>query len=288
MEQGKDQKLRISQVKRRVQKVSIHMLLILVGLFFLFPLVWMFLTALKSPQDMVDATQFFPSTPVWENFKTALTRFPFLRYSANSIFITLVCIIGTVFSSSLAAYSFAKLKWPGKDVLFVIMLALMMIPAQVIQIPMFAMYANLKLLNTYIPLTVPCFFGVGGSMYIFLLRQFFQGIPKELSESGRIDGAGYFKIFWKLVLPLAKPAILTVSLFTFMFTWNDFFAPLIYVTDTDKLTLAVGLRTFQSQFSAQYNLMMAAALVAMIPTVIIFFLAQKQFIEGITFSGIKG
>lgn len=284
----KEKKLRSSKKKRILQKIVIHVVLFVMGLFFLFPLVWMFITALKSPHDMVNMNSFFPKELMWSNFKTALTRIPFIRYFGNSMFITVSCIVGTIFSSSLAAYAFAKLKWPGKGPLFVVMLALMMIPAQVIQIPMFVMYSKMNLLNTYIPLILPCFFGVGCSMYIFLLRQFFQGVPKEIGESGRIDGAGYFRIFWSLVLPLAKPAMLTVGLFTFMFTWNDFFAPLIYVTDPKKLTLAVGLRTFQTQYSAQYNLMMAAALVAMIPTVLLFFLAQKKFIEGITFSGIKG
>lgn len=288
MSKIKKEKLRSVKKTRLLQKIVIHAVLLLLGLFFLFPLIWMLITALKSPNDMVNVNRFFPSEMMWSNFKTALTRIPFLRYFGNSLFITAVCILGTTFSSSFAAYAFAKLKWPGKNVLFIVMIALMMIPAQVLQIPMFVMYSKMNFLNTYIPLTVPCFLGVGCSMYIFLLRQFFQGIPKEISESGRIDGAGYFRVFWSLILPLARPAMMTVALFTFMFTWNDFFAPLIYVTDPKKLTLAVGLRTFQTQYSAQYNLMMAAALVAMIPTVVIFFLAQKQFIEGITFSGIKG
>ncbi|MFD1402262.1 carbohydrate ABC transporter permease [Robinsoniella peoriensis] len=271
-----------------IKKIILHIILILLGLFFVFPLVWMILTALKSPADLIDPNKFFPTTPIWGNFKAALTSIPFLQYFKNSVFISAVCVVGSVFSSALTAYAFAKLKWPGKDVLFVIMLSLMMIPSQIILIPMFTMYAKIGLLNTYIPLTVPCFFGVGCSMYIFLLRQFFNGIPKELSESGLIDGAGHFRIFWSLILPLAKPGMITVSLFTFMFTWNDFFGPLIYVTDHTKLTLAVGLRAFQTQYESRYNLMMAAALVAMIPTVLIFFLAQKKFVEGITFSGIKG
>lgn len=284
----KKTKLRSAKRIRLIQKIVLHVVLLLLSVFFIFPLVWMLLTALKSPNDMVNVKQFLPSEWLWGNFVIALQRIPFIRYFANSLLITFLCIIGTLFSSSLAAYAFAKLKWPGKGPLFMIMIALMMIPAQVLQIPMFVMYTKLNLLNTYVPLILPCFFGVGCSMYIFLLRQFFQGIPKEISESGRIDGAGHFRIFWTLVLPLAKPALMTVGLFTFMFTWNDFLNPLIYVTDPKKLTLAVGLRTFQTQYTAQYNYMMAAALIALIPTVVLFFSAQKYFIEGITFSGIKG
>ena len=277
-----------SKHNRILKKTVLYLLLLAVSVFCLFPLLWMVLTSLKTPKDLVDIHSFFPSQWRFANYKDALTAIPFLRYFGNSLFITALSIIGTVISSSLTAYAFSKLKFPGRNVLFIICIALMMIPEQIIMIPMFAMYAKLKLLNTYIPLIVPCFFGFGCSMYIFLLRQFFNGIPKELSESMIVDGAGSFRIFWNLILPLARPAMVTVSLFTFMFTWNDFFKPLIYLTDPHKLTLAVGLRAFQSQFTARYELMMAAAVVAMLPTIIIFFCAQKQFIEGISFSGIKG
>lgn len=281
-------------IRNNIKKLEIlknlltHLVLIASGIFFVFPLIWMIITSLKSPQDLINVKQFLPSKWLWGNYKDALTSIPFFQYFKNTIFITFICMIGSVFSSSLTAYAFSKLRWPGRDTLFIIIIAVMMIPSQVISIPMFAMYAKMGLLNTYIPLTVPSFFGVGCGTYIFLLRQFFNGIPRELTESGVIDGAGHFRIFWSLILPLAKPGLITVLLFTFMFTWNDFFNPLIFITDQTKLTLAIGLRAFQSQYTAHYNLMMAAALVSMIPTIVIFFLAQKQFVEGITFSGIKG
>lgn len=270
------------------KKFLIYVVLITLGLFFVFPLVWMILTSFKSPADLVNPHQFFPSEWRWQNYIRALTAIPFFKYLKNSVIITILCIIGSVGSSTLTGYAFAKLRFPGKNFLFIVCIALMMIPNQIIAIPMFTMYKDLGFLNTYIPLTVPCFFGFGCSMYIFLMRQFFSGIPKEISESGVVDGAGQFRIFWSLVLPLAKPGLITVTLFTFMFTWNDFFSPLIYLTDPDSLTLAIGLRAFQSQYTANYELMMAAAVVAMIPTVVLFFCAQKQFISGITFSGIKG
>jgi multiple sugar transport system permease protein len=153
---------------------------------------------------------------------------------------------------------------------------------------MFIMYSRFNWTNTYLPLVLPAFFGGGQAFNIFLLRQFYRGIPKELTECAVMDGANHFYIFWRIMLPLSKPAILTVGLFTFMSSWNDFFGPLIFLTDPEKFTLALGLRAFQTQYGGQYNLMLAASIIVMLPTIIIFLLAQKQFIEGIKFSGIKG
>ena len=276
--------------KRReiIKKAVLYLVLTVVGLFFFFPLVWMVLTALKSNADLINPKVFFPTELHWENFIEALTTIPFGRYFTNSTIITLSCVVGSVFSSSLAAYAFAKLQFPFKKLLFFIMMGTMMIPTQILMIPMFTMYARMNLLNTYFPLIVPAFLGVGGAMYIFLLRQFFMGLPKALTESAIVDGAGHFRIFIQIILPLSKPALISVALFSFIFTWNDFFAPLIYLTDPAKLTLAIGLRAFQSQYEFKYNLMMAGALVSMLPTLVLFFLAQKHFLEGITFTGIKG
>ncbi len=276
------------KTRQLIKTLVLHTVLILLGVFFIFPLFWMIITSLKSPAEMINPKIFWPSKLVFKNYSDALTAIPFMRYFFNSTIIAFFCVLGTLFSSSLTAYAFAKLRFPGKGILFTVMMALMMIPAQIILIPMFTMYAKMGFLNTYIPLIVPCFFGVGCSMYIFLLRQFFMGIPKELAESGYMDGASQFRIFFSLTLPLAKPGLITVALFTFMFTWNDFFGPLIYLTDKTKMTLAIGLRSFQTQYTSKYNLLMAASLVAMIPTLLMFFFAQKKFIEGITFSGIKG
>jgi multiple sugar transport system permease protein len=248
----------------------------------------MILTALKSNADLVNPDVFFPTALHGENFASALTAIPFMRYFTNSTVITLSCVAGSVFSSSLTAYAFARLRFPFKKVLFFIMMGTMMIPTQIIMIPMFTMYARMNLLNTYVPLIVPAFLGVGGAMYIFLMRQFFMGLPRALTESAIMDGAGHGRIFLHIILPLSRPALITVALFAFIFTWNDFFAPLIYLTDPSKLTLAIGLRAFLSQYEFKYNLMMAGALISMLPTLILFFLAQKQFLEGITFTGIKG
>jgi multiple sugar transport system permease protein len=249
----------------------------------------MLFTALKTPQELLQGTEvFFPTTPQWENFKTAVTAIPFFMYLKNSLLIVVLVMIGTLFSATTAAYAFAKLSWKGRDKWFLVMLATMMIPIQVILIPTYIMYAQIGWLGTRLPLIVPAFFGGGAAFYIFLLRQFYKGIPKELSESAIIDGANHIQIFLKIMLPLTKPAIITVALFTFMATWNDYFGPLIFLSNPDHWTLAIGLRAFQTQFGGRFDLMMAAALLIMLPTLIIFFFAQKSFIEGITFTGIKG
>lgn len=275
--------------REKIKNIIISVVLAIIGIFFFFPFLWMLFTALKTPQELIKGTEvFFPQDPQWENFKIAITVVPFFKYLFNSIFIVVFAVIGTLFSSTLSAYAFARLKWPGRDTLFIVMLATMMIPAQVLLIPTYIMYSKIGWLGTRLPLTVPYFFGGGSAFYIFMLRQFFKGVPKVLSESAIIDGASHWTIFTKIMLPLSKSALITVALFTFMFAWNDYFGPLIYLTDPDHWTLALGLKAFQSQYSGRYDLMMAAAILVMIPTIIIFFFSQKSFIEGITFSGIKG
>jgi ABC-type glycerol-3-phosphate transport system permease component len=275
--------------KRRITNGILHVVLILCSVGFIFPFLWMLFTALKTPQELLlGFEQFFPSDPQWGNFKEAVTMIPFLLYLKNSVIIVGLVVVGTLFSATTTAYAFAKLKWKGKDKWFIIMLATMMIPIQVILIPTYVMYSYIGWLSTRLPLIVPAFFGGGAAFYIFLLRQFFMGVPKELSESAIIDGASHVQIFFKIMLPLSKPALMTVGLFTFMATWNDYFGPLIFLSNPDHWTLAIGLRAFQTRFGGRYDLMMAASILVMLPTLVIFFFAQKSFIEGITFTGIKG
>lgn len=275
--------------RERRKNIILHIVLILCSIAFIFPFLWMLFTALKTPQELLlGFEQFFPTDPQWSNFVDAVTMIPFLLYLKNSLFITTMVVLGTLISSTTAAYAFAKLEWKGKNKWFLLMLATMMIPIQVILIPTYIMYSYMGWLATRLPLIVPAFFGGGAAFYIFLLRQFFMGVPKELSESAIIDGANHFQIFFKIMLPLSKPALLTVALFTFMATWNDYFGPLIFLSDPDHWTLAIGLRSFQTRFGGRYDLMMAASLLIMLPTLILFFTAQKSFIEGITFTGIKG
>ncbi|HAX03333.1 MAG: sugar ABC transporter ATP-binding protein [Tenericutes bacterium GWC2_34_14] len=275
--------------KDLIKKILLHSLLIFLSFGFMFPFLWMLFTALKTPAELLMGTeQFFPKDPQWQNFVTAVQAIPFLMYLKNSLFIVMMVMTGTLFSATTAAYAFAKLNWRGRDKWFIIMLSTMMIPIQVILIPTYIMYAKIGWLGTRLPLIVPAFFGGGSAFYIFLLRQFFKGIPKELSESAIIDGANHFQIFLKIMLPLCKPAIITVALFTFMGTWNDYFGPLIFLSNPDHWTLALGLRAFQMQYGGRFDLMMAAAILIMLPSLIIFFFTQKSFIEGITFTGIKG
>lgn len=275
--------------KDRIKNSILHLVLIALSFMFVFPFLWMLFTALKTPQELLAGTAvFFPSDPQWENFAAALTAIPFFLYLKNSLLIVSLVMLGTLFSATTAAYAFAKLEWKGREKWFLAMLATMMIPIQVILIPTYIMYAQIGWLGTRLPLIVPAFFGGGSAFYIFLLRQFYKGIPKELTESAIIDGANHFQIFWKIMLPLTKPAIITVMLFTFMASWNDYFGPLIFLSNPDHWTLAIGLRAFQTQYGGRFDLMMAAAILIMTPTLIIFFFAQKSFIEGITFTGIKG
>ena len=275
--------------RTRIKNMILHFVLILCSVGFVFPFLWMLFTALKTPQELLlGFQQFFPSDPQWMNFKKAVTMIPFLLYLKNSLIIVILVVVGTLFSATTTAYAFAKLRWKGKDKWFIIMLATLMIPIQVILIPTYIMYSYIGWLSTRLPLIVPAFFGGGAAFYIFLLRQFFMGVPKELSESAIIDGASHIQIFFKIMLPLSKPALMTVGLFTFMATWNDYFGPLIFLSNPDHWTLAIGLRAFQTRFGGRYDLMMAASILIMLPTLIIFFFAQKSFIEGITFTGIKG
>ncbi len=275
--------------KDLIKKILLHLVLITASFGFIFPFLWMLFTALKTPQELLQGTEsFFPKDPQWQNFITAVQSIPFLLYLKNSLIIVITVMTGTLFSATTAAYAFAKLNWKGRDQWFLIMLATMMIPIQVILIPTYIMYAQIGWLGTRLPLIVPAFFGGGAAFYIFLLRQFFKGIPRELSESAIIDGANHFQIFIRIMLPLCKPAIITVALFTFMGVWNDYFGPLIFLSNPDHWTLALGLRAFQLQFGGRFDLMMAAAILIMLPTLVLFFFTQKSFIEGITFTGIKG
>ena len=226
----------------------------------------------------------------WENFKNALTQpgMPFIVFLKNTLTIVFLTVFGATLSAALCAYGFARLRFRGRGPLFILLLATMMIPGQVTMIPVYIMFKELHWINTYLPLIVPAWFG-GGAFSIFLLRQFFQGIPYEMEEAARIDGCGPLSTWWRIILPLSIPALATIAIFTFMGSWNDFMGPLIYVNDTDKFTLALGLNLFKGQYGTDTpHLMMAATLVVLMPVLILFFVAQKQFIQGIVVSGVKG
>lgn len=256
---------------------------------FLFPLFWQLTTSLKTtPDTMRYPPVWLPWPPQFQNYLALADRFPFLLFLRNSVFISAMVIIGTVLSNSLAAYGFARLRMPGRDAIFVVLLSTLMLPGIVTLIPQFLVYHRLHWVNTYYPLIVPAFFG--SALYIFMLRQFFLTIPLELEDAARIDGAAYLRTYAQIILPLAKPALFTVAILTFIGAWNDFFGPLIYLSDTEKYTVAVALRYLQGSVRTrpEHNLLMAGATVSIIPCLVVFLLAQRYFIQGVVVTGVKG
>lgn len=227
----------------------------------------------------------------WQNFPDALNTVPpqthkGLLYLWNTVYITVLSIIGTLFSSSLVAYSFARLKWPGKDIVFAMVLATMMIPGAVTLIPVFLVWRILHGVDTLRPLWVQAFFA--GAFPVFLLRQFFMTIPRDLEDAAKIDGCSYFGIYWRIMLPLIKPALATLTIMTFMGTWNNFMGPLIYISTPEKMPLAYGLQLFSTEAGVEYGMLMAGSTMVMLPVLLIFFFTQRYFIQGITLTGIKG
>lgn len=279
--------MKIQLNRNFLNKTFIYFLLLLFVAFFIIPFLWVLSTSLKSESEVFSLPiKWIPEKLHFENYEEVFKKMPFLIYLKNSVFITVVTIIGTVLSSSLVAYAFGCLKWPGRDFLFMFILATMMLPLQVTMIPIFVLFKEIGWLNTFKPLTIPAFLG-GGAFNIFLLRQFFLSIPKDLLDSARIDGCSELRIYWNIVLPLAKPALATVAILTFMFSWNDFLGPLIYLSDKMKNTLALGLGMFVGQYTTEWTLLMAASVLMMLPMILIFFFFQKYFIQGFTMSGLK-
>ncbi len=271
-----------------ISRALLYTVLVVIGLVFTVPFLWMLSTSLKGNEEI------FTVPPKWipdsfhpENFMAIFHRMPFMRYLGNSVIVTGLTMLGVVASSSLVAYAFACLRWPGRGVLFALLLGTMMLPMQVTMIPIFVLFKDMGWLNTYKPLVVPAFFG-GGAFNIFLLRQFYLGIPREIADAARIDGCSEFRIYWNIMLPLARPALATVAIMTFMFSWNDFLGPLIYLSDKDKGTLALGLSMFVGQYQTEWGLLMAASLLTMLPMILVFFFFQKYIIQGFTMSGVKG
>ena len=276
------------------RKALAHVVLVLLSVLFLTPLLWMLSTSVKPIEEtMTSPPRWIPSHFLWRNYADAIAYHsaelgyvPFLVYARNTVLVTILTVTGAVVSNTLVAYSFARLRWPGRDLFFGVTLATMMVPFPVTMVPTFSLFKWLGWVGTYRPLWVPAFFG--GAFSIFLLRQFFRTVPMELSEAAKIDGASEVRIFLDVVLPLARPAVAVVALFTFMGTWNDFLGPLIYLVDGNTFTLSQGLQAYQTQHGGTpWNLLMAASCLVILPVVIVFFLAQKVFIQGIATSGLK-
>jgi ABC-type glycerol-3-phosphate transport system permease component len=256
------------------------------SILFLIPFLWALSTSLKPP-DLVfaDPPVWIPKPLHWSNYPEALTALPFGRYFANTSIITFGALIGEVLSSTVVAYGFARMRFPGRDLLFMILLGTMMLPMQVTMIPVFIIFRSLGWIDTFLPLIVPAYFG--SPFYIFLLRQFFLSIPDDLEDAARIDGAHSLQILARIFVPLSLPAMATVAIFSFMHHWQDFFMPLIYLNSKDMKTVALALQLFRAEYGADWHLMMAAAVVSSLPSLVLFFLAQRYFISGIVMTGLK-
>jgi multiple sugar transport system permease protein len=263
-----------------------HLALIGLGLTFLLPFYWLVTTALKPDKQIFAVPPvLWPSHPQWQNFAQGVQDIPFLTYTLNTLKICVLTVGGTILSSSLVAYSLAKIRWKGRNLLFYSLIAVMILPGQVTMVPTFMINKWLGWVGTILPLVVPPFFG--GAFSIFLLRQFFMTLPNDLSDAARLDGCSEFSIYWRIAMPLAKPALITVGLFAFVGSWNDFLGPLLYLNDERQYTLAIGLQKFLSQHSAQWGKLMAASTVMILPIILLFFFAQRAFIQGITLTGSK-
>ena len=275
------------------KRLATYCALVALGIIFAFPFVWMISTSLKFdwqifPKEGASGVSLnlVPWPIRWANYPRALQTFPFLNYLYNTLYICIFTVIGTVLSCSLVAYGFSRVQWRGRNAVFILVLCTMMIPYQVTLLPVFILFRSLHWIGTYKPLIVPAFFG--SAFYIFMLRQFFMTLPGELSDAARIDGCSEMTILLRIIAPLAKPALATVALFTFMGAWLDFMGPLVYLNDERLYTLALGLNAFLGRHGADWSGLMAAGTVVVAPIIILFFLTQKTFIKGIALTGMKG
>ncbi|HIC89982.1 MAG TPA: carbohydrate ABC transporter permease [Anaerolineae bacterium] len=280
---------RTKSFAKLVHNIIVYTLLIVLSILFAFPFFWMLSSALKPEyQIFVWPPQWIPDPIMWSNFREALGNplLPFPLFFRNTMIIEMAVLAGRLLSCTLVAYAFARLEAPGKNVLFTVLLATLMLPAPVTLIPKFILFNKLGWVNTFLPLTVPAWFGEAYA--IFLMRQFFLSIPRDLEEAARIDGASTLQVIRYVIVPLSVPVLTVIAILTFKDNWNDFMNPLIYLNDARLYTLALGLAFFNGQFDVQMNLLMAASVVVMMPLVILFFFAQRAFVEGITLTGLKG
>ena len=271
-------------------KTGVYVALILLSIPALLPMLWMVSTSLKTDKQIFGSAELsfkslFPTPIDTHNYPAALQNMPFLLYLRNTLLLCICTVVGSVSSSAIVAYGFAKLQFPGRNAMFIVMIATMALPGQVTMIPVFSLFRSLGWYGTYLPLIVPAF--TASAYYVFLLTQFFKTVPAEMSEAAKVDGANEWTIFRRLVLPLSKPALATCALFQFIGTWNDFLGPLLYVNDPAKYPLAYGLQQFVSHYGGFFAQLMAAATIFTLPIIVLFFFAQKTFIHGISTTGGK-
>jgi len=282
----------------RGRRVFYHALTLGLAVFAIFPFVWMLSSSLKTPAELVlFPPPLLPYAPQWQNYAEMFTVVPFWRWTYNSLFVTVLGTLGSVASATLVAYSFARFRYPGRDMFFIITLATIMLPVEVTIIPQYVLFFNLGWLNTPWPLIMPQWFG-GGAFNIFLIRQFLMSLPRDLDEAARVDGANYLQTLWYILLPLCVPALATAAIITAIANWDAFLAPFLFINTHDNLLLAVGIREFQSQGAAtggavvgglrRDHLLMAASTLMTLPVVALFFVAQRHFVRGAVMSAIKG
>ncbi|MEM7033304.1 MAG: carbohydrate ABC transporter permease [Chloroflexota bacterium] len=285
------QKPGILQSKSNQQRIGhffLHAFLVLMGISFLMPLAWMFSTSFKAPGEVfITPIEWIPQNPRPENYPAIFEKLPlFSRMIFNSFYVTLLGTVGAVVSSVTVAFGLSRLEWPGRNALFAVLVATLMLPGIVTLIPLFIIFKWMGWLGTFLPLWVPAWLGM--SFYIFLMRQYMLTLPKELDEAAKIDGASNFRILWQIITPLCGPAIAAIAIFAFIHHYNDFMGPLIYLTENDQFTLPLGLMWFQGRFGNFWHLVMAASMLTIIPVLILFFVAQKHFVQGIQFTGLAG
>jgi multiple sugar transport system permease protein len=278
---------RARQWRATIGYLLLHLLMITLGITFLLPLAWVISTSLKLPgQVFVTPIEWIPTEPRWSNYPDVFARLPFHLFIRNSFYITIMGTLGIVLSSLTVAFGLSRLRWPGRDLLFTVLLATMMLPGVVTMIPVFIIFKEIGWIGTFYPLWVPAWFG--GAFYIFLMRQYMMTLPIELDEAAKIDGASNFRILWQVIAPLCGPAIVTVTIFAFLQHYNAFMEPLIYISDNEMFTLPLGLLWFQGRFGNFWHLVMAASMITITPVIILFFVAQRYFVQGAQFTGLAG
>ena len=285
------QQLRRSTARRRALRLAgravVYALMTILALLFMLPIFWMASTSLKLPQEIFAwPPEWIPSSPQWGNYAEAFGKYPLARYMLNSAILVVANIIGGLISVPIIAYGFARFEFPFKHVLFLLMLSTMMVPGHIKLIPLFWLYQKLGLIDTYWPLILPSFFG--NPFFIFLMTQFIRTIPRELDDAARIDGAGAWGILFRIIIPLCRPALTVVVVFTFVWVWNDFLEPIIFLRDWDSYPISVGLAFFQGRYSVEWHLFMGATLVSILPILVLYFFAQRHLIGGLASIGIKG
>ena len=270
-----------------LEVIFLYAFLIVLAILFILPIFYLFMGSFKAESELFRVPfKWLPDKFQFGNFINMFSSIPFFKYLKNTMIIVVCNIVGSLLSCSLVAYGFARLRWPGRDKVFILVLITMILPYQVTLVPLFLMFTKMKWIGTFLPLTVTCFFG--NPIFIFLLRQFFTGIPQDISEAARIDGAGEFTIFSRLVIPMAKPALTTVAIFAFIRSWNDFLGPLVFLGKDELYTLSLAASMLKSNLDPNWSLLLALGAVMILPVLILFFVMQKYFIQGIAMSGIKG